>query len=427
MALQTIAEVRRRLQRRWDRGVYLADTAPIGSGDAFPLREPVGSVSARAFHEEFETVRTAAAAYRDLETRAGSAQPGTDRPTVEWTQRNDRRIGTNAVPTGLHFPTIDTLAQFLGKTAPRQLATYRAAAARLLDALPALHGWISAHPVRLTELSEALEQLIAVTEWFVNHPEPDIYIRQIPVDGIDTKFVEGHSGTLTEWWDTLRNEHDQALHEATRDGGTARSGRRAATFARRYGFRLPQERVRFRLLESGTTLAGYTDLRVPIGEFAAHPPGDHRHDVASRVFIVENEITGLAFPAVDSAIVIFGGGYSVGALAAVQWLSEVPVYYWGDIDTHGFAILNRLRAGHQHTQSILMDRETLETHRSRWSRESQQFAGELRNLSPEESRLYEDLRSDRLGEGVRLEQERIDFSRVTAAIALAIQRERCET
>ncbi|MFW5828087.1 MAG: Wadjet anti-phage system protein JetD domain-containing protein [Alkalispirochaeta sp.] len=426
MALQTIGEVRRRLQKRWDRGTYLADTEPLGDDAGFPLREGVGSVSARALHEEYETVRAAAAEYRTLETRTqgDGVSPGI---TVEWTQRNDRRIGTNSIPAALQFPTIGSLAQFLGKAASRQLATYRSAAARLLDVFPVLHGWIITHPVRLTELTEPLEQLIAVTHWIVQNPRPGIYIRQIPVDGIDTKFVEGHTSTLTEWLDALRKGHDEAHLETTGDGATVRSGRRVATFARRYGFRLPPESVRFRLLTSGTTLAGYTDLRVPIDEFAEHPPGDHHPGAAHRVFIVENEITGLAFPAVDNAIVIFGGGYSVGTLASVRWLSEVPVYYWGDIDTHGFAILNRLRAGHQHAQSILMDRETLDTHGSRWSRESQQFTGDLPYLSRDELSLFEDLRNDRLGEGVRLEQERIDYSRVTVAIAHAVQRERSGT
>lgn len=41
------------------------------------------------------------------------------------------------------------------------------------------------------------------------------------------------------------------------------------------------------------------------------------------------------------------------------------VHYWGDLDTHGSAILDRLRAWLPQTRSFLMDRETLLDHRER--------------------------------------------------------------
>ena len=79
--------------------------------------------------------------------------------------------------------------------------------------------------------------------------------------------------------------------------------------------------------------------------------------------MVENEITYLAFPLPGGAIVIFGGGYAVDALEPLDWLTGLDLIYWGDIDTHGFAILNRLRHRFGHARSMLMDRATLFTHR----------------------------------------------------------------
>lgn len=75
--------------------------------------------------------------------------------------------------------------------------------------------------------------------------------------------------------------------------------------------------------------------------------------------MVENEITYLAFPLPGDAIVIFGGGYAVDALGPLGWLTDLDLTYWGDIDTHGFAILNRLRHRFGHARSMLMDRATL--------------------------------------------------------------------
>ena len=81
-----------------------------------------------------------------------------------------------------------------------------------------------------------------------------------------------------------------------------------------------------------------TDLAVPAREFAALDLP------VERVFITENEINGLAFPAVPGSMVIFGLGYGLDRLSEVGWLHRRDLYYWGDIDTYGFHILDRLRA-----------------------------------------------------------------------------------
>ena len=61
------------------------------------------------------------------------------------------------------------------------------------------------------------------------------------------------------------------------------------------------------------------------------------------MFIVENEINFLAFPRVEDSLLIFGSGYGVGRLKALKWLHECELYYWGDIDVHGLAILDSVR------------------------------------------------------------------------------------
>ncbi|WP_242467204.1 DUF2220 domain-containing protein [Ectothiorhodospira shaposhnikovii] len=147
-------------------------------------------------------------------------------------------------------------------------------------------------------------------------------------------------------------------------------------------------------------------------------PLDSR-EVVARVFITENEINGLAFPDTPGSLVIFGLGYGLERLADIPWLTEVEIHYWGDIDTHGFAILDRLRARLPHTRSLLMDRATLEAHRDLWGQEhpQQRFTGTLTRLTPPEQSLFEDLRENRLGECVRLEQERIGYGGLLKAIA----------
>jgi hypothetical protein len=142
-----------------------------------------------------------------------------------------------------------------------------------------------------------------------------------------------------------------------------------------------------------------------------------RAAASPRVFVTENEVNGLAFPELRDAVVIFGLGDGVDRLAAVPWLVERRLFYWGDIDTHGFAILDRLRAHLPHAASLLMDRETLLAHRPLWVEEADRHEGTLTRLTTPERALYDDLRADRLGERVRLEQARVAFGRVADVLA----------
>jgi hypothetical protein len=131
----------------------------------------------------------------------------------------------------------------------------------------------------------------------------------------------------------------------------------------------------------------------------------------ARVFITENRINGLAMPACAGSLVIFGLGYGIDRLADIPWLASCRLWYWGDIDTHGFGILNRLRKALPHARSMLMDRETLLAHRHLWVSEpaEHRYVGEPDRLTPQERELYESLRDDRFGERVRLEQERVGY------------------
>ena len=177
-------------------------------------------------------------------------------------------------------------------------------------------------------------------------------------------------------------------------------------FCRRYGFRDKPSRLRFRVLgpdhalfSGGTdqditlTMATFAQLDMPV----------------KKVFITENEINFLAFPMVPHSLVIFGAGYGFDALAEAEWLQDCNLYYWGDIDTHGFAILDQLRTNFPTVASFLMDRETLLAHQTYWGLETTPERRDLPRLNSVEFRLYDDLRQNLLGDKLRLEQERIGF------------------
>jgi hypothetical protein len=237
---------------------------------------------------------------------------------------------------------------------------------------------------------------LAVVAWLRAHPRPGVYLRQVDAPGVDSKFIETHRGVLTELLDlSLPPEAIDSLATG------------AAQFARRFGFLDKPVRIRFRLL----------DPALPSLPGCAEPP-DVTLDVASfaalalpveRVFITENETNFLAFPPAARAIVVFGAGYGWEALARAAWLHGCRLHYWGDIDTHGFAILDQLRSHFPHVASFLMDRETLLAHRLHWGEEPDPACHDLSRLTPEEAAVYDELRFDRLQPRLRLEQERIGY------------------
>ena len=109
-------------------------------------------------------------------------------------------------------------------------------------------------------------------------------------------------------------------------------------------------------------------------------------------------------------MVIFGLGYGVEILSAITWLGERDLRYWGDIDTHGFHMLDRLRASFPCARSFLMDRATLLEHKALWVREENPYKGELVHLTAGERTVHEEL------QGVRLEQERIRYGWLVKAL-----------
>jgi len=259
-------------------------------------------------------------------------------------------------------------------------------------------------PHKALALADEWGHLLDVVDWVAAHPRPGIYLRQVDIPGVHSKFIETHRGVLIQWLDRVLPP--EAIEPSA--CGVSR-------FARRYGFRDKLQRIRLRGLDPARALLdGLVDADITLDADSFI----RLHPAVSRVFITENEINFLAFPAVADSLLVFGAGYGFDVLAQADWLAHCQVYYWGDIDTHGFAILDQLRTHIPHARSLLMDRATLLAFEDQWGVEEAQTQRDLLHLDADERSLYDELRDNRIRPTLRLEQERIAFGWVEDALSV---------
>ncbi len=311
---------------------------------------------------------------------------------VEWGERAWASIGRQSVPVRLVLSTPDDVATFAGCIPHWHRASSRAAslialadggdpggAAELRDA-------VMRSTRAITDLDDAdFGRLSAVLAWLSGHPESGLYIRQLPIRGVDTKWVGKHESLVAR------------LH-------------RAATGRDDLGLTAKPDLIRMRFLDPALAPGGLSDVAAPLCEVASLTVRPQT------VFVFENLESVLAMPVWPGSVVVHGSGYAVDRICKLPWAASAPLVYWGDLDTHGFAILNRLRAQALAPRTVLMDLCTLDAFGDLWVPEPSPATGALAYLEPDELAVV-----DGLGErgGVRLEQERIPWAYALAALRVA--------
>jgi hypothetical protein len=364
----TAAEVRDRARRRWDDATILR---ALAADSPFPVVEvPLRGPRPADIGDDLDAVRSWRAS---LETGSRS---GT-RYTLRYAAVGGRLIGRNELPNRAIVESYEQASALLG--VGDQVRAYREVLAAVA-AEPVVRSWAAANPLRALEVADLWPVLIAAYRWLDGARGSGRYLREITAPGVDTKFVERHRPLLA-----------QLL-------GVPAA---APSFLTALGLRTKPEVVRIRPAASLSPAPGLSDITAGLDEVAGL-------DIAARTAVViENEITFLSVPIPTDGVVVWGKGFEVDRAGSLPWLAVAEVLYWGDLDTHGFAILNQLRAWLPQARSLLMDRETLLAHRDRWVTEPSPATSQLSRLTDQEQALYQDLVTDRFGERVRLEQERI--------------------
>lgn len=379
--------IREELSRKWDSGRILR--CVLIQDNLFPLRMPLKRPKSSEVNENFAEISRWIKILKDNSKQTISF--GYELIEKEMVHRQS---GRNLIPTHAIIPTAQDALRLLKKE--RQAEKFMRLAQIIQAEWPILNEWICKYPHKILAVGDEWRGILVVLRWFFNHPRCGLYLRQLDISGIDTKFIEQRKGILAELLNIILPE------------GVIEQN--APSFETRYGLQAKPVQVRLRLLDNEQFIRGISDLTIPVAQLAAFKPE------VSRVFITENEINGLSFPDVKKGLVIFGLGYGVDLLKSVAWLKEKEIYYWGDIDTHGFVMLDEVRSFLPQTKSILMDEGILLNHRHIWSKEDKPFLGKLTRLTADEHRLLFLLQGNKWGKGIRLEQERVSFHQVQKAV-----------
>ena len=215
------------------------------------------------------------------------------------------------IPAAVLVDGVDAAARLVGGEWPERLARARARQSAL-SRFPRLDD--AAALLRATDgYSEVdFEVLCRAAAWFAEGHEAGLTARQVPVEGMGTKWLAGREAVVRR----LAGVDDLRL--------------------------LPGRppRVHLTYLDPGHLDAG-----------------GRRHDVATVgdidalayvprvVLISENRDTAQLFPRLPAGIALEGEGRGAGAIAALPWVAQAPcLVYWGDMDADGLEILHGFRA-----------------------------------------------------------------------------------
>lgn len=329
----SIAEAQQRVGRLYERrfpewAVWGAESAVVD----IPLHPPTQ-----------DHVLTDASGVRDWIQRWRSQERSFgDGARISWESRQWANAGTQRLPVRLVLEAPQHAAAFISRSAHWKAARSRCAALREL--LEARRRAPAATPVetipdvlrrRMKKIAELDHndylRLRDSLTWVLENPEPGVYPRQMPIRGVDSKWLEKHSSLV------------EPLYAA-------------ATGTSSLGLLAPPAMVRIRALDAALAPGGLRDIAAPadqLSRLAWEPRG---------VVMVENLQTLLALPELDGVVAIHSAGYAARKLTDISWLSETRIIYWGDLDVDGFRILSMVRSSFDRVQSVLMDRSTLTAH-----------------------------------------------------------------
>lgn len=364
----TPKELRKKMNRK-----YLAflQASLTDIEDFFPITIPVGSIPKKDYH----ALRSGT-----LALQADAEKWGYGLPLVT---KNLRALGGKTYPTAIIIPNKDVMLSMLSKKT--EYRAFKNDIALIRQHLPQLDSWLSENIKSIIAYHGIWEDLIKVCEYFIANPQPNCYIRELPI-AIHTKFVETYKPILTSLFDSLLPPDTIRMN--------------VKRFERRYSLRHNEPLVRMRLLDDNLQ----QEYHFPVSDISLRLSDISKLPIQAKTcLIVENKMTFLTLPQFPNTIAIWGEGKKSAILGDIRWLASLEIVYWGDLDVDGFIILSKLRNKFPHVRSVMMNQTTYELFEQFSVPNTASATPKLSNLTAVETQMYYWLMTNQK----RLEQEHI--------------------
>lgn len=309
------------------------------------------------------------------------------------------RMGEQQLPEEIVFETETDYLKFLRKES--EVLRFREDTDKILTEFPQLREWIISSPQKIVANAGLWPGILKVIAYFIITPKPQLYIRELPIP-IHTKFIEQNKTIIEEILSAL-------IPEQINTAGKF--------FEEKFHLKYYEPYFHIRILDkeiANKHFSGLSDIGVTASELAK------LMIPVSRIIILENKQNYknvenfLSLPQMSGTMALFGSGFHSGGLRIVTWLKEKQIYYWGDIDIHGFEILAALRSHFPSIQSFLMDEETFDKHKEERVNGKDSKSQTISRLTEEETKMYNRLKQ--LCVMNRLEQEKIPQAYVLSKI-----------
>ncbi len=363
------------------------------AGEAFfpKVMDRIGKVQPGHITQRFETLQQEIELlYKYSKKQTGSGYQ------VKTVEQSFQRTGTHELPDSIVFETIEDYIAFAGKK--KEWHLFLSNYDKIKTNIPQLTDWALQHCLHLTESHVNWTDILKVCRYFMDNPRPELYLRQLPIP-IHTKFIEENESVIQSLLDFLIPHH-------IRDNSRKR-------FAERYFLRYDEPLIRIRILDVQLkSFSNFFDITIPLSDF-------EKIDLpAKKVLIAENKMNFLTLPKASDTVAIWsGGGFNISYLKNAAWLLNKDIFYWGDIDEHGFQILHQLRTYYPQTRSVMMDGNTFKQFVEFAVAGAHNKSGQLSLLNDEESKLFNQLKSI---DKNRLEQEKIPQVYVDEQLNIAL-------
>ena len=286
--------------------------------------------------------------------------------TVTLKTVQTRHAGEISMPDDIFFENVEDYLKFIDKE--KEFLAFRKVAMQTQKQLPQLLPWMQEQPLKVIKYLTKWSDVLKVGVYFLKHPQPNLYARQLPID-IPATFIEKHQSILGELLEVLL----PSTHIRTK----------AQSFHDKFHLKndLPLIRVR--------ALAENVFLDLPIQDVSLRIEDWAQIKVAvDTVFITTDKLNFLRFPPHPNSCIIWGNPTTLQHVEMLSFLADKQLYFWGDINTNTFQQLILLRQNFPKIQLFLVNSITYKTFQA-FATTSKKEQTVLTNiLMPEEQEFF---------------------------------------